>query len=141
MPDAWIDESKTDASETDAPETAAEPLDYTKGCQSAGCHEELGKTPSVHGPVSAGACDTCHEAVGAQGAGALRLDLGQGDEESGHAHGPICSGAQHVGGRHVGIEDEGEIALDRLEGRQLEMRLGRALAALRCGNAVEFLKS
>ncbi|MBI3836218.1 MAG: cytochrome C [Planctomycetes bacterium] len=39
-----------------------EPKDYSKGCNSSGCHDGYGKKPVIHNPVENGACDSCHEA-------------------------------------------------------------------------------
>ncbi|MBI4607087.1 MAG: hypothetical protein HY721_34415 [Planctomycetes bacterium] len=34
--------------------------DYSKDCLGSGCHAKLNEAPAVHGPVSLGACETCH---------------------------------------------------------------------------------
>ena len=41
--------------------SADQPRDYGGNCTDAGCHAEYTKRPVVHGPVSQGACDSCHE--------------------------------------------------------------------------------
>ena len=39
------------------------PPDYSADCTSTGCHDGFGKLKVVHDPISADACDSCHQAT------------------------------------------------------------------------------
>jgi predicted CXXCH cytochrome family protein len=50
--------------DTAGPPTDMSRRDFNASCMTAGCHQQLGTTRWVHGPVAVGECAVCHESIG-----------------------------------------------------------------------------
>lgn len=63
------------------------PLDFTKDCTAAGCHDQYAKRRFQHGPVASDACDACHEQTNEKKHGfKLRIEGGKLCEDCHVAH-------------------------------------------------------
>ncbi len=78
--------------------------DYSAGCSTVGCHQQLTETKWVHAPAATGACSACHLAFGQPDAHQFALIDVNGsscaachafDDSSGSIHEPFALGACH----------------------------------------------